>query len=162
MKAIGVLVAMLVGFAVLALGAYKYDTSHTEDKVIEAEKALQTDIDANLRPGASPKDVDAILDAHGIGPHTYLNYGVAYEQLRGGTGAEVAMQGPYGNMMHQCTLVWSFFFDRADRYISDRSDARCKNTLTTGTHDWGTPMRPGVDEPVPDPYSKTPPKGVLQ
>ena len=93
MKAIGVLVAMLVGFAVLSLGVYKYDSSHTEDKVLEAEKAMQSDIDASLPRGASSADVDKLMDAHGIKAHTYMNFHRPIVGLDVGTGLDAGVQG---------------------------------------------------------------------
>jgi hypothetical protein len=152
----GKILAMFVGLVVLTFAVWKYDSSHTEDEALAAEAALKNDVDANLRPGASREDVEKILDAHGLTQHDYMNIHNPVVGMDGGSGGETAQQGPFGNMIHQCTVDWIFFFDPSDRYMRYRDDARCKSTLTTSTRDRGQPMRPGVDQPAPDPFRKEP------
>jgi hypothetical protein len=130
--------ALFAAIAVLFLAYYKYDSSQAEEQVVAAEAAMKNALDNNLAKGASPEQLDAILDAQGA-THMYLRT----------TGIEGADQGPFGSPMHQCTLGWKFEFDQSERLARYSDNALCKNTITAGTRDFGEPMRPGVDQPVP-------------
>jgi hypothetical protein len=144
-KGIGMLALMVVGMAVLVLGAWNYDTSHTDGEVVAAETAIKTDVDAQLPKGSSPAEVEKFLDAHGVTEHQFFNAHAPMDAFQGGSAVEAASSAPYGNMMHECRLLWAFYFDDSGRLLNYRDDALCKSNLTAGTRDPGQPMRPRVD-----------------
>jgi hypothetical protein len=146
-KGVGMLVAMVVGFGGLFVGAWKYDTSHTDAEVVTAEAAINADLDAHLPNGSDDDDVVKILAAHEISGHYYLNFHSPQESFHGNSGMDGFATAAFGNAIHECRLYYNFYFDQADRMTSYHDDALCKSTLMTADrHDPGQPMRPGVDE----------------
>jgi hypothetical protein len=152
----GKIAAIFMGIVLFLWIGAAWDTSHTNDQVVAAETAMKSDLDANLVKGESPQDLDKILATHELTQHTYLNMHAPVPGMDGASGMEVAMQGPFGSPLHQCDLAWNFYFDESDRFIRYKDSALCKNSIAAGTREAGEPMRPGVDEPAPNPYRKQP------
>jgi hypothetical protein len=146
-KGVGLLAAMVVGFGALFLGAWKYDTSHTDAEVVTAESAINADLEAHLPKGSSDDDVVKVLAAHGISGHYYLNMHSPQSSFDGASGMDAFATPAFGNAIHECRLYYTFYFDEAERLTSYHDDALCKSTLMNADHhDPGQPMRPGVDQ----------------
>jgi hypothetical protein len=146
-KGVGILAAMVVGFGALFLGAWKYDTSHTDAEVVTAEAAINADLEAHLPKGSSDDDAVKVLAAHGISGHYYLNFHAPQPSFDGASGIDGFASAAFGNAIHECRLYYTFYFDETDRLTSYHDDALCKSTLMNADHhDPGQPMRPGVDQ----------------
>jgi hypothetical protein len=144
-KGIGMLALIVVGIAVLGLGAWKYDTSHTDTEVVAAETAVKSDMETQLPKGSSRAELEKFLDAHELTDHAFADMHGPMALLQGGSQQEWVASKQYGNMMHECRLYWNFFLDGSGALIGYSDYALCKSDLTTGTTDPGEPMRPGVD-----------------
>lgn len=144
-KGIGMLALIVVGIAVLGLGAWKYDTSHTDDEVVAAETLMKSDLDAQVPTSSTREQLEKFLDARGMTDHAYLNHVPPQPEFQGASELEWVTSPQYGNMMHECRLYWHFFLDDSERLIGYSDTALCKADLTTATTDPSEPMRPGVD-----------------
>jgi hypothetical protein len=144
-KGTGMLALIVVGIAVLVLGAWKYDTSHTDEEVVAAETLMKSDLDAQVPVTSSRERLEKFLDAHGMPGHAYITHVPPMSEFHGGSELEWATSPQYGNMMYECRLHWDFFLDDSERLIGYSDNALCKSDLTTATTDPGQPMRPGVD-----------------
>ena len=141
----GMLALIVVGIAVLGLGAWKYDSSHTDDEVVAAETLMKSDLGAQVPTSSTREQLEKFLDARGMTDHAYVNHVPPREEFQGGSGLEWVASRQYGNMMHECRLHWIFFLDDSERLIGYSDNALCKSDLTTATTEPGQPMRPGVD-----------------
>jgi hypothetical protein len=129
-----------VGFAALVFGAWKWDTTRTNETVEQSEDALVRDIGAQLPPGTPRADIDKFLGAHGMPEPGYFNFHGPNPIVQGATAIVYTRTPPAGNMIHSCWVQLYFRLDGSDALTGYSHEARCSSYLIDGNRDQGTPL----------------------
>jgi hypothetical protein len=129
-----------VGFVALLFGAWKWDTTRTNETVQQSEDALIRDIGEQLPPGTPRADIEKFLVAHGMPDPQYFNYHGPNPVVDGAMAIVYTRTPPAGNMVHSCWVLLYFRLDGSDALMGYSHEARCSSYLIDGNHDAGTPM----------------------
>jgi hypothetical protein len=129
-----------VGLGALLFGAWRWDTTRTNETVQQSEDELVRDIAAQLPPGTPRADIEKFLAAHGMPQPGYFHYGGPMPIVDGATAILYTRTPPAGNMIHSCWVQFYFRLDGSDALMEYTHEARCTSYLIDGNRDQGTPL----------------------
>jgi hypothetical protein len=139
-QSVSYLALIAVGLGALLFGAWKWDTTRTNEAVQQAEDELVRDIGAQLPPGTPRAGIEKFLTVHGILDPGYFNYGGPNPIVEGATAVVYTRTPPVGNMVHSCWVVLYFRLNGSDALMGYSHEARCSYYLIDGNRDQGTPL----------------------
>lgn len=127
-------------FAATLFAAWKWDTTKTNEAVLQTDETLVRDITAQLPAGTPRADIEKFLAAHGTVTPGYFNYGGPMANLEGATAILFTRTTPVGNEVHSCSVVLYFRLDGSDGLMGYTHEPQCTSFLLKGNQDQGTPL----------------------